>query len=403
MFDAALIRRIDDESGKIDLGRLADTLLFFRKTQLTLNAGSLGQLVTAIGPETVLELIDCGTLGITIFHQYTAVQRSIENNLPLYSFVLFQFSGHKDKLIKSPKKAAHVHFEECMRREGISRRDQNRLLDRIPLTSLNRRVDIREDVYNACEAAITKSPQICDYAARIQIEDKFGIADNRTYFRPIKLDRGFVFDTNIDFSRLNQNQTDRTKWTLTEENILAYLFETQLDLALAASYQSGLVTVDGHARLIEARTDHLVRNAMRSSREVESFQEFLLPNLKSVREAINSGERSFADFLKVLGQAEKFKAWISNANPDQNLISEYTQAVTKSDFFDRVPSKAARFSLFAGGGALLDAFGAGGVGTAVGLGLSAIDMFILDKLLRGWKPSHFVEGQLKSFVSPKGR
>jgi hypothetical protein len=37
-------------------------------------------------------------------------------------------------------------------------------------------------------------------------------------------------------------------------------------------------------------------------------------------------------------------------------------------------------------------------GAAVGVGLSAADTFLLDKLLKGWKPNQFVEGPLKEFI-----
>jgi hypothetical protein len=37
-------------------------------------------------------------------------------------------------------------------------------------------------------------------------------------------------------------------------------------------------------------------------------------------------------------------------------------------------------------------------GTAVGIGLSAGDSFLVDKLIKGWKPNQFVNGPLKEFV-----
>jgi hypothetical protein len=37
-------------------------------------------------------------------------------------------------------------------------------------------------------------------------------------------------------------------------------------------------------------------------------------------------------------------------------------------------------------------------GAAVGIGLSAGDYFLLDKVIKGWKPNQFVNGPLKDFV-----
>jgi hypothetical protein len=39
-----------------------------------------------------------------------------------------------------------------------------------------------------------------------------------------------------------------------------------------------------------------------------------------------------------------------------------------------------------------------GAGVATGIGLSAADYFLLDRLLKGWKPNQFVEGSLRPFL-----
>lgn len=65
---------------------------------------------------------------------------------------------------------------------------------------------------------------------------------------------------------------------------------------------------------------------------------------------------------------------------------------------DKLPAKSVRWSLFTGAGIGLDALGAGGIGTTAGVALSALDSFVIDKILKGWKPHHFVEGDLKGFI-----
>lgn len=57
-----------------------------------------------------------------------------------------------------------------------------------------------------------------------------------------------------------------------------------------------------------------------------------------------------------------------------------------------------RWSLFTGAGLLLDALYGGGLGTASGLALSAGDAFLLDKLVKGWKPNQFIDNTLQEFV-----
>lgn len=40
----------------------------------------------------------------------------------------------------------------------------------------------------------------------------------------------------------------------------------------------------------------------------------------------------------------------------------------------------------------------GGLGTLGGVALSALDSFVLDRMLKGWKPNQFVEGPLRRFL-----
>lgn len=102
--------------------------------------------------------------------------------------------------------------------------------------------------------------------------------------------------------------------------------------------------------------------------------------------------------MVVLGHARKFKEWLSDLSEDTSLIKQYHEDVTSGSWIDKLPSKSARWALFTGAGIGTDAAGAGGVGTAAGVALSALDTFFLDQLLRGWKPHQFVEGTLRGFI-----
>jgi hypothetical protein len=112
----------------------------------------------------------------------------------------------------------------------------------------------------------------------------------------------------------------------------------------------------------------------------------------------HKGTSSFRELLPVLAKARKFHDWLSNQPPDVDLIKAYYKEVTASTWIDKLPTKAARWSLFTGAGMAVDALGGGGIGTAAGIALSAVDTFLLNKIIRDWKPHHFVQGPLKQFV-----
>ena len=136
----------------------------------------------------------------------------------------------------------------------------------------------------------------------------------------------------------------------------------------------------------------------RNVSQICTFQDFVFDDGRAISEAVNSGQRSFKDLLKLLDQADKFRAWVKSKPPDVNLAKEYLREITKSSWVDKLPGKSSRWAFFTGAGFILDALGAGGVGTATGLVLSAADSFILDRIIKGWKPNQFIEGPLQRFV-----
>ena len=98
-------------------------------------------------------------------------------------------------------------------------------------------------------------------------------------------------------------------------------------------------------------------------------------------------------------RADRFKTWLSDCNPDGTLLQEYYNTATSDSWIEKLPTKSLRFVFTTLGGAAADLFlPTGGLGTAVGAGLGAVDSLLLDRLLKGWKPNQFVEGELSEFV-----
>lgn len=103
--------------------------------------------------------------------------------------------------------------------------------------------------------------------------------------------------------------------------------------------------------------------------------------------------------LNILPKSKQFHEWLQSQHPDQDVIKTYFQDVIRTTWVDRLPAKSVRWILFTAAGIGADALGAGGLGTMAGIGLSAADTFVLDKILKGWKPNQFVDNSLRQFIS----
>jgi len=130
-----------------------------------------------------------------------------------------------------------------------------------------------------------------------------------------------------------------------------------------------------------------------------TFQDFVFDDGRALREAINSGRRGFADLRKVLSSATKFRGWLKNRDPDLELVKAYFREATKGSWVDKLPAKSVRWSIFTGLGLAVDVLGAHGIGTATAVAISAADAFLIDRLLKGWKPNQFIDESLKPFTA----
>lgn len=92
--------------------------------------------------------------------------------------------------------------------------------------------------------------------------------------------------------------------------------------------------------------------------------------------------------MLLLDKAGRFKHWLKTVNPDEGLVRSYLRDVSSEGWIQRLPAKTARYILTLG----LDA-----TSPTAGLVSGFIDNFIIEKLLGGWKPNHFVTGRLGPF------
>ncbi|MDR3573722.1 MAG: hypothetical protein P4L50_07665, partial [Anaerolineaceae bacterium] len=93
-----------------------------------------------------------------------------------------------------------------------------------------------------------------------------------------------------------------------------------------------LVTRSYNSDLIRLKYNNILSRRDSSTASIEMFQEVNLKNSRAVSAVINSGERTFDDFIPVLEKSLKFKKWISDQNPDANLLREYINSITSDSW-----------------------------------------------------------------------
>jgi len=180
--------------------------------------------------------------------------------------------------------------------------------------------------------------------------------------------------------------------------LLAHFLTARELLEDAASSNADLCADQYHSLVARARVGILLDQHRNSTAQIRRFGEFTFGEGKSIREAVNSGQVPVRDIIHVLERSRRFREWIAEKPPQADLVREYYKEATAVTWVERLPTKTVRWLLFSGLGLAADAFGAGGVGTVIGLGIGGFDSLILDRLVHGWKPNQFVEGDLRNIA-----
>jgi hypothetical protein len=174
------------------------------------------------------------------------------------------------------------------------------------------------------------------------------------------------------------------------DQILPFVQDYAYDLILAQARSADVIASDVNSYIASERIDLSINRALQTDAQKSSFEEFAFDKARPFREAFNSGRISLSESLKLIDETAKFRSWLCGHPPEADIVKEFHRAVSKDTRLGKFPAKAARFAVFTGPGVALDVMGAGGIGTITGVALSAIDSFVMDGLLRGWRPNHFV-------------
>ncbi len=213
-------------------------------------------------------------------------------------------------------------------------------------------------------------------------------------------DKFLAVETNLDFIRLNGSfhlQTPSGFKPISPASLLVDLFEARRDLHFSSLYGGEIATNPISSALIWVKCDDLLSARQRNEEAIDLFQHRTLEQGYAIRDAINSGERDYKDVLQLLQASRKFRHWLHQQEPDIDLVNAYYKEVTTSTWVESYPAKAFRWIiLLAISMALLPANPLISVG--VGGALSAADSFLVEQLVRGWRPNQFIDGPLKEFL-----
>jgi hypothetical protein len=357
-------------------------VLFYQNVVLHADLVIMRQLIRTVGIDTLLALFGTGMLKVHYCPKQMGLMSGAAAKQETYTALRFALA-----------KDIHDVFQEGIFKQvpklGRSRRLARRLVDSVRVVDHSLLVEpafrqgIQDRVYlkrslQAWLQAHLETDETLDF--------DFDLAVSGEEIR---------FRSTLDYSRLTPAFRNKVgpDHSLTDALLLSQLLDVYSNIHLAAEYESEIASDPRNQVLDRITLGHATAKFHDSQTELERFQETVFPDSRDIRSAINSGGRTIDEFIHLLEQAHRFRSWLKERPSDVPLVADYFRAVTEKTWVEKLPTKIARWALFVGAGEAISP-----AGLAAGAALSAVDAFYLDKLLKKWTPSQFIEGEYKKFL-----
>jgi hypothetical protein len=395
MFESTILRSSKDNS-PISVGQIAEALLYYQRVHIFIDRGTLFNLIKQLGIDRFLVLLEHPEISAVYCEEMLCVSSDPEKRSPFYSLLTAFFAGTQSHgKLRKLQDRLELELKQKGYQESEAMRFSRIFTKKVPKRKFSGDYFLKGGIVNAARSDLLDDVFIRK-AVRSIITNETGsdtLCDNLKFEVTDSINGQLFVDTNIDLSLINQRRLRlrSSAEPLTIAHLLSKILNARADLALASFYGGDFVTSEISSSIIQVRHAELLRRTYLNAEMRQEFTNIVLPDSPSISEVIDSGERTFDEFLKLLDEAKKFKKWINGVNPDEGLIRSYQQDVSSPGWIQKLPAKVLRYVFTSQIGDFTEnPFAEKIAGLA--------DSFIIDKLFKGWRPNHFIDSKLSRFI-----
>lgn len=382
MFNSITIYRAQSGPESLDLGLLAEAMVFYRDVHIFIDYDRFKTLAPVCGPDTLLAAMKEGFLRVSFvsdmigLHTVTSANGA-QTHVPVFMKIEEREFGA----------FAQKFLQELTGKSGKGRRLAEQYQRLVQATELNRIEEQKAGlIYDLADTPFIESSVkalVSCAAPTYSIPQDF-------FFRVIPRDSGSRLETNLDIATVKAHSTLENS-NLTPAHLLSQVLKAGSQVRLSAKEESEL--------LLPPDTSAVAALRFKSAEPGrQDFTDFVFPGGKSIRESVNSGSRTFEEVVKLVADGQRFKEWVNRQPESADLRQEYCRAISSFDWVDKLPNKSLRFLIFTALSTGIGLIASPDIGAAAGIALNSIDYFLVDKMSKGWKPNQFVEGDLRQFL-----
>lgn len=392
MFEKIVLRRAENGT-PISAGQIAEALLFYQNVHLVIDRPSLGHLVRQVGIGTLISILSRDDCTAIYCEEMLGTHSQGIQSWRSHNYVALSVVGHEGigQFHTTEERVAFL-----LRQSGVPDKQATRFaklfLKRAPRKKLSGDSFMqggvipaaRRDLFDpnlllpSVNAALDATPGAHSLGDLL----KFEVTDSNLGI--------YVLD-NIDYQAINSRRAKLLPALepITVAHLLSNILDARADLAIAAFYDGDFATSASTSAIIEVRVRELLHRSRLNRGELSDFQRIVLNDYPSIRETIDSGQRTFKEFLVLLDKSARFKRWLKTARADAGLVRSYMTDISKEGWIRSVPGRSMRYVMTATAEAQ---------NPLIGIAAAIADNFLIEKLLGGWRPNHFVDERLSPFL-----
>jgi hypothetical protein len=307
MFERIVIRQRSSQSigQPIELGVIAEALLFYSDVLVVADYQTLRALLTVATPDVVVELVESGFLRLVYESDRFAVltegagSSRERHDAAYFSAPIYRLQNVLPEILT-----------ELTGKAGRARRLARRLETRIEQLHLSE-MDAAATRRELSDSEYVRS------AVRKLLERLVPEYQGGCELTVSRDDKMLTVSTDIDFERANRAYHQRVSpshSSLTSAYLLAHLVNVKSDLLVAARFGGELAIDQVNAEIMRGNLEGVLDKRVKSDQELKRFQEFVFDESRAVAEAIGNGQFTMADVLRLMPKATQFKEWIRREN-----------------------------------------------------------------------------------------
>lgn len=391
MFEKICVKSNLGNEQTINIASLIDIMLFYGEVNVLVYEKELAALLKAFGADLLAELIRLGRIQLHIRQNLFGAANPSNNSKHIYGLGFF---NKQDDSIEGILYRAHRTLIKDSTRNNKFAVRFSYIVSPLPMQTVKIMDFIKEDLKNQ---EYLKSATLAylkyHYPEYVQQEDLKIQIEETTQTE-------FPFDSYCIHSNVNEKQLTDLMYKkgfnspFYYSGLLLALGESRSDNCIAGLFESELLTNDSYSKLITFQLSDSIKKALKGQQQINLFQDNILYECPRLGKAFLTGAINDRQLIQLLNEGDKWRLWLQNRPDDANIIKEYTRELSKKTLVDNPIIKGSRMAVTSLMGFIPI------IGPVLEKGVSLFDTFFIDKLLRGWKPNHFIQDKLEATLNP---